>query len=83
MSKSFNALNFSINEEIDREFKEYKDQQVNVLVASRGDVFLEYFGTVVEETEKTLKLKDRFFGGLTEAQIHRFLVLTRKIFKGI
>ena len=33
--------------------------------------------------EKTLKLKDRFFGGLTEAQIHRFLVLTRKIFKGI
>ncbi len=39
-------------------FKEYKDQQVNVLVASRGDVFLEYFGTVVEETEKTLKLKN-------------------------
>ena len=39
-------------------FKEYKDKQVNVLVASRGDVFLEYFGTVVEETEKTLKLKN-------------------------
>lgn len=39
-------------------FKEYKDQQVNVLVASRGDVFLEYFGTLVEETEKTLKLKN-------------------------
>lgn len=39
-------------------FKDYINKEVNVLVASRGDVFLEYFGTIVEETEKTLKLKN-------------------------
>jgi len=39
-------------------FKDYINKEVNVLVASRGDVFLEYFGTVVEENEKTLKLKN-------------------------
>ena len=39
-------------------FKDYLNKEVNVLVASRGDVFLEYFGIVIEETEKTLKLKN-------------------------
>lgn len=37
-------------------YKDYLNKKVNVLVASRGDVFLEYFGEVVAETEKTLKL---------------------------
>lgn len=39
-------------------FKDYMNKQVNVLVASRGDVFLEYFGTVVEENGAILKLKN-------------------------
>ena len=39
-------------------YKHLMNKSANVLVASRGDVFLEYFGTVVEETEKTLKLKN-------------------------
>lgn len=39
-------------------YKKLMNKPVNVLVASRGDVILEYFGTIVEETETTLKLEN-------------------------
>lgn len=53
------------------------ERKYNVKLTEKG---LEITNTLYE---KTLKLKDRLFGGLTDAQINRFLVLTRKIFKGI
>ena len=39
-------------------YKHLMNKSANVLVASRGDVILEYFGTIVEETDKTLKLEN-------------------------